>query len=978
MSSNYFTRFKMIFYAPITMIRTLHFILFLLIFNNGLAQEFLVDSLLNELATTKEDTSKIKQLLNIATAYHNLNLDKSIDYNQQAVTLSKSIGSQYYSHAALRALSNTYFTKGEFTHAMLVQEELLAFAQKSKKENWIRSALNGKAVILYEKGAYANALTILYQCLEKTTNQEDVAKLLTNISFNQEKNGDYKQALINAKTALSIYQEIGDKKNIASMMLNLGVRFWNNELLDSAIVYNKKALSFAEELDNTAQRAKALSNLGGIYTEKRDFERARKYLFAALEIDKKLGDKFGIAYGFLSLGDLAQEEAIYSRSNDYYLKSLVMFQEIGAKFEEKEIYVALAENYAALGNYKEAYTAQTTYQELNSKLYTQQKDKQIQELAAKYESEKKEANIELLKVQQSKQALEIKQKNILSAVLVGILGLLVVYIFKRKKNKLINEQRLQREIRILKENIDNKEMIEQQAKKLHLIESQKNKLFTNIAHELQTPLNIIYGLGMELFKSANLKHSEKEALAIVTRNTKNLSSTAHQILEINKSNGQLVNSKIVNFYLLELLQSIISEYHFLAKQKNSKLTIDPSIEATLLICSDVYKLETILKNLLSNAIKYLQKEGAIQIAYQLTTEGFHQIKVIDNGPGITKQNLPLLFDRYYQTDTTNPEGGFGIGLTICKDYIESLDGTIEVDSTLGLGTTFTITFPKKPVLDSKKSIHKFPQPAKFEEQVNTVPIPLVAPTPQSAATLLIVEDNYDYCKYLETILVSEYQLKFVHDGAEAIKCVEKELPDLIITDGMMPNMDGFTFVEQLKFSGYSSVPILMLTARNLKIDKLKALRLGIDDYLTKPVETDNLKNSITKLLQLKTEKPSNLIELTAEQFQLELSVTNQDWLMKLEKNLFPLIYSFDLKLEQIAELMNISSKQLNVRLKEITGLTAKKYIQEIRYWEARRMLETRTHDSVKAVSYSVGFKDTKNFSRRFKERFGKYPTEYMK
>ncbi len=238
-----------------------------------------------------------------------------------------------------------------------------------------------------------------------------------------------------------------------------------------------------------------------------------------------------------------------------------------------------------------------------------------------------------------------------------------------------------------------------------------------------------------------------------------------------------------------------------------------------------------------------------------------------------------------------------------------------------------------------------------------------------------------FCKYLKTILKDEYNLAFAHNGSEALDYLKINMPDLIITDWMMQTVDGLALVQRLKKTKeFNHLPILMLTARSLPSDKIKALRVGIDDYLIKPIEDNLLKDRIKYLLyntdQRAEFEPSILSPILSKDGQ-SLTISAQNWLFKMEEIIFPLIHDFDLNLEQVAALGNTNVTQLNKKMKETTGLTAKKYIQEIRYWEARRMLEAKEYDSVKAICLSVGFKDQKNFSRKFKKRFGVYPSEYL-
>ena len=552
------------------------------------------------------------------------------------------------------------------------------------------------------------------------------------------------------------------------------------------------------------------------------------------------------------------------------------------------------------------------------------------------------------------------------AMVLSILLLVFAFYQVKLKNKLLNKS------------IEYEKTIKLQSQKLQKSELQKNKLFTNIAHEFQTPLNIIQGLSKYIATSHQLTDNGYEALQILNKNSKSLSKATQQILTINSPNQKKEPSKKVWFSLSQLFEYILPEFRFLAKERyillNSKEVEDSSIN----IYSDLNKIITVLKNLLSNAIKYTAKEGTIFIKCA-AHPSYAEIIIEDNGKGISPEELPYIFDRFYQAGK-DAEGGFGLGLAICQEYIKSLNGKIKVSSTLGEGSSFSIQIPK---INSKE----YPSPIElYDFPKNDIPKPKSLNEPSkipigAKPQLLIVEDNIDFCTYLKNILQNDYQLTFMHNGLKAIVHLKNHVPALIITDWMMPDLDGLALIKKLKTSEeYNQIPILMLTARSLASDKIKALHAGVDDYLIKPIGDDLLKNRIAHFLknenQLQRVKPIFASTISNHE-GLELSKSDKDWLFKVEEIIFPLIQNFDLNLEQVAKLNNTNVTQLNRKLKSITGLTAKKYIQELRYWEARRMLETKEHESVKAICLSVGFKDQKNFSRKFKERFGSYPSEYL-
>ena len=312
-----------------------------------------------------------------------------------------------------------------------------------------------------------------------------------------------------------------------------------------------------------------------------------------------------------------------------------------------------------------------------------------------------------------------------------------------------------------------------------------------------------------------------------------------------------------------------------------------------------------------------------------------------------------------------------------------MDGSIEVSSKLGEGSIFTIYLPATITITSKieEETYQFPIIARPKK---VMPVKETLNTDSPKPFILVVEDNHDFCKYLVSTLGEDYTLVFRHNGEKALEYLKKkQIPDLIITDWMMPNMDGMELVKELKSSdAYCQIPVLMLTSRNLTADKLKMLRIGIDDYLVKTIEPEILLSRIQELInkyQIHSGTLNSSIEMT--QFEIEkytkLNVEDQNWLMELEETIKPLIGDFDLNVDKLAKLNNIHSRKLYRKIKAVTGFTPMKYIQEIRLWEARRLLEINTYQSVKAVGLSVGYKDLGYFSKKFKERFGESPSTYL-
>lgn len=414
---------------------------------------------------------------------------------------------------------------------------------------------------------------------------------------------------------------------------------------------------------------------------------------------------------------------------------------------------------------------------------------------------------------------------------------------------------------------------------------------------------------------------------------------------------------------------------------------------------DQQKVEIILLNLLSNAFKFTSKQGTVQLS--VTNEGeFINFTVSDTGRGIHPEDLPNIFNRFYQSKKKDAaEGGTGIGLALSKEFTTLLGGTITVESQLNEGTTFTVQLPKQElisqvnekdaVLIQNEALHTDNQLEAYK-QTNTIQA-----QPTSAATILLVEDNHDLRYFIQSLLSEKYKVITAENGKIGLEKLTTLPCQLIISDVMMPIMDGYEFLKKVKADErYHQIPVIMLTARSAFDDKMKALRIGVDDYLTKPFQEEELFVRIENLLK-NAQNRKTAIEMTAETEE-DILATEPDtahfktphspktitpemqaWLAELETKLLEKIEDNSYTVDQLAADMAISKRQLGRRIKELVGLTPKQYIAIIRFTKARELLENKTYPTVKAVALSVGFKDVSYFSRQYKKQFGKLPSEYF-
>ena len=358
-------------------------------------------------------------------------------------------------------------------------------------------------------------------------------------------------------------------------------------------------------------------------------------------------------------------------------------------------------------------------------------------------------------------------------------------------------------------------------------------------------------------------------------------------------------------------------------------------------------------------MKYTDKKGSVIIKLKAQEDVFI-ISVEDNGIGIPKKDMSKIFDRFYQSDNhINKSGGSGIGLAFSKEIIERHNGHIEVDSTVNKGSTFTITLPKLIAINpdiniaSSKNINTNNTSSYKYSQIEKTP------------TILIVDDSYDMRVYLKDIL-SNYKCLEAENGIVAMDIVNTHPIDFIVTDYMMPKMDGLKLIEHLKLD-HADIPILMLTARTDNQIKLSSLRLGIDDYLTKPFEEEELviriKNALTNSNKRK-------------QYNQEENITpntDNNWIRSIQVYIEKTSGKHPLTQTHIAKYFNMSLSSLYRKIKSETGLSPRAFITEVKLQKARHLIENKQVHSLKHLTLEVGFKHSYNFSNMYYKRFGNKP-----
>ena len=504
-------------------------------------------------------------------------------------------------------------------------------------------------------------------------------------------------------------------------------------------------------------------------------------------------------------------------------------------------------------------------------------------------------------------------------------------------------------------------LVQQQKEELDRFYQSRDRFFNNLAHELRTPLTLILGPIPGLLNNPDLSPEMKDQLQISQQQGHKMLHLVNQLLELGKLDFGHTEVHYGPIRLYSFLDHVVHSFSREADSKRIDLSFRYLAEPDLFLELDAEKLETILSNLLSNALKFTPKKGLISLTVKDNSmSGKLRIEVSDTGIGIPSEELPHIFDRFFQSGGMRNSSGTGIGLSYAKELVVLLGGRIWAESRPGQGSTFFLELPRRPLLQSIR--------------VNTAP-PLKTETEHPA--ILLVEDNADLRQFLGSVLSGKYRVRYAGNGQEALDILGAEdLPDLLLTDLMMPVMDGLQLIKTLREDArLKLVPVMIITARSSQHDILQALRLGVQDYLTKPFSEKELLGRIGDLMnRFGSPKPARP---GTSGTPAKPSAGSPGWHQQLREIVERRLGEFDLKAEDVAAELGMSRTQFFRQMKSELDTTPSQYLEKARFQRAMQLLQTGKAESVKALAFEVGFRQVGYFSRRFKAHFGKSPSEFL-
>ncbi len=592
------------------------------------------------------------------------------------------------------------------------------------------------------------------------------------------------------------------------------------------------------------------------------------------------------------------------------------------------------------------------------------------------------------------------QRNMLITVLIllGAIFILVILVFRAFRNK----QFANRKLELQKQEIEkrNKEIIKQRdqiikvSKKLEEATKTKLRFFTNISHEFRTPLTLIVGPLEDMIHSGNIPAYMQNQVNMIHRNSLRMLRMINQLMDFRKIENAKMKLHAGKYDIVAFTREIQQSFENLASQKQIQLNFRTS-QPSILLWYDWDKLDKVIFNLLSNALKFTREKGTIGI--HIKTNELHVktlwekevvIEVYDNGKGISETHLVHIFDRFYQVEQSQDFKGTGLGLSLSKEFVELHHGKIDVKSVEGEGTTFTIHLPlgEAHLSDEEKIETPMNQHRKHEkpvsDEIHYNPILTedggkIKFDNQEKQTVLLVEDEIDVRTYIKESLHDYYQILEAENGEQALKVIQEDEPDLIVSDIMMPVMDGLELTRIIKSDLKTChIPVVLLTAKASQEQKFEGLEEGADSYIPKPFNRKHLQIRIKKLLQLREKMHERYKgQLLIEEEDLELSHLDKKFLNKISKIVEDRLDKEELSVEELSQLVGLSRVHVYRKIKKLTGMSVSEFVRSVKLKLSLSLIKSSGR-SISEIAYEVGFSSPSYFAQSFKKQFGISPSEF--
>ena len=932
---------------------------------------FVVIALLNQCTSsesqTEQETKYQKELS--AKLYKIRNEDSLQILLKQFIEEKDNVGEMLcYKQIGLRQRESSRFSEAINSH-----QQGLDLALQLKDTLEIVQAMNNLGTNFRRIGALSEASQYHYQALHyaeawsgldthsgtknRIVSLNGIGNINLTLGYYNEAEKHFREAL---KDEIALKSPIGQAINYA----NLGAIFEELQQYDSAYVYYQKSLEQNKIAKSDMGIGLCLIHLGQLYEKEQKFELAKAEYQKAYELMDEISDKWHWLKACLSIARIHLITSNEAEFNRYIQLAESTANQIKSPEDLAEVYLLKHDYNITQGNHQLAMQQYKQHKAMQDSVQGIQKANRYMEIRLGYEQSKNALQLQQMetanKMEQQKNQFAI-YGSWLIIIVSSIITALLYYAYRQRtrSNKML--------------------------KKLEQI---RTDFFTNITHEFRTPLTVIQGLNRQMQQNINLSEKEKTAFrAAIERQSNNLLNLVNQLLDVAKLRRGSDEPQWRRGDIAAYLQMTAEAFRLYAAEKEVNLMFYSDLSSREMDFIPSY-IDKIVCNLLSNAIKHTDAGGKIDF---VVSKGQRHdtitIRISDRGEGIPQKDMVRIFDFFYQSPQAKNSSGTGIGLAFTQMMVEKMNGKIEAESQLGQGSVFTVNLPLKnrqlayilPLKEDEKPISFLCEKQNIIIQNEEQPESLEKEACSVQPLILIVEDNRDIALYLKSLLTERYKVITARNGEEGLDAAEKSIPDLVITDLMMPVKDGYQLACEMKQNRLlNHIPVIMLTAKTSDEDRIKGLRCGVEAYIRKPFQPEELLISIENIFEnrrILKEKYMSVITRDSSENKLD-NDDNLKFLQTISNIIHSEINNPQMNSTFLADKMAMSISQLSRKLNGITGYSTISYVLQLKLNKARKMLAD-TDISVTEVSDACGFYDSSYFARAFKKEFGVSPSHYQ-
>ena len=801
---------------------------------------------------------------------------------------------------------------------------------------------------------YTNQARLL---AEKTGHIQTIIRSYSITGETYQINNNQEKALNNYFKAMKLAEEHQRKETLGSIYNGIGICYFYLNNFKKSEYYIRQAAQVKLELKDYTYYSLILSNLASLQLQNQKFDEAYSilkevehmlieqnqktylpsiynsigafhqmvypqsdscayYYEKSLEYALQFNNTISLITAYHNLGEYYLGKKKYHLAIDYLRKATSLVESRANDKNTVRLYNTLSAVYDSLKDYKNAYYYSKKAFKVNEDVFSVEKQKAFEELEIKYQTEKKEKEIQKQKEEVQRRKNQTNTIIFIGAITFLLIGSVVIVLFQRKRSS----EKFQKE---------------------------KLKLFENIVHDIKTPLTLITA-PLEIIKQSASDES-KEHIRLIETNSQKLVNLVNELLDASKLDKGKYQLSTLTGNIDTYIKSILERFTLELREKNMQLHFEESKVQTLFsFPSNV--LEKVISNLIENAIKYCPNGTMIEVQTQLN-HGEFEIWIKDNGQGIQKQEQKKVFNRFYRGKNATGTGGTGIGLSLVKELVELAKGKITLTSNQQ-GTQFYISLPVK--------------------EVNTQAI---ISEDDEKPVLLIAEDDSDIAGFSKHLLQDTFQVMTVQNGEEALQAIHELLPDLILSDVMMPQKDGLALLQEIKTGELTRhIPVVLFSAKSSLESRLKGLEYGADAYIPKPFSVEELKLTLKNIYRTVVQNREEFRKTIQSGKNFEERIQSKDpYVNKVISLVVANMENSEYSVNELANDMAVSRSQLHRKLSSLTGFSTTAFIRMIRLEKAKDMLKNR-EGNVTEIAYKCGFNSQSYFTKSFTEYFGKSPS----